>query len=983
MNPKRLSLLLLTLIAVSLMSQDLVIPAYTPKPVLVQGTSNPVLNLQGDWNFCAIPGPGFWKSLNPKRINWSEINVPGEWLMQGFNVPAGSRAAYWKRFMVPADWKGLHVILKCDALFSDAIVVINGHSAGSHMGGFTPAEFDVTKFLSPGKMNDLVIGIISESLADTLASASQYAAHQLGGITRKIEVFAVPEIHISRLDVSTDLDNQFVNSELNIDLDLYTADKLNGTKSKIEINLSRVSKDGIKTSQPTKSFDLDGDLNGNILQKRLSMSVLNPDKWDPEHPNLYLAEVRLVVNGVTLETLHKNIGFREIRVAGNLVFVNGKPVKLLGVNRHEVHPVRGRSLTMKEWKADVTLFKEANVNYIRTSHYPPAEEFISMCDSVGFFVECESPLCWIGHGANNHWLKADPHDLNLLPLISQEVFETIAQYRNHPSILIWSMANESAWGPIWERILAEVNRIDPSRPVSFHDQAYGGFNNGGSTACQIANIHYPGPQGPDVGRKFDRPLLFGEYAHLNCYNRREIAADPGVRDDWGRGLEPMVENMYNSSGCLGGAIWSGIDDAFFLPSGKLVGYGEWGPIDGWRRPKPEYWHMKKAYSPVKIFVNNLLLPAKGQPIMIPIQNRYLFTNLGEVAFRWKLGGQQGVTTVRAEPGETGVLEIFPSKPAENGDELEISIYGPQKYIVDQYKIKLGTSLSEKIQMPRVNGNPELVIQGNQVMLKCGKSELAISASNGKIVSLSFSNNEIPVDGPELQMLPLTTGPCNTEHGLDIEPLNNLCTHWQGRITGTGKDVSGAWIKVDGTYDEADLSLTYHMDSFGVVHIDYRLISKIDINPRQLGLVFALPREYEILSWNRIAQWSVYPDDHIGRPSGWARPFPDGQFNPVVFGADPRQSWSFDQTPLGSNDFRSTRERILWAELSSSGNQGIRIESDGSNAIRAWINQDKVCLLVASFATGGGDLFFASHHQEERRPLKKGDPFNGSVNLTEF
>jgi hypothetical protein len=334
---------------------------------------------------------------------------------------------------------------------------------------------------------------------------------------------------------------------------------------------------------------------------------------------------------------------------------------------------------MDEWRADAQLFKEANVNYIRTSHYPPAEEFISLCDSIGLFVECESPLCWVGHGANPHWNTADPHDLNLLNIIRREVLETVAQYRNHPSIIIWSMANESNWGPVWESILAELNKIDPTRPVSFHDQAYGSYNNAGSMDCQIAVFHYPGPVGPDVARRFDRPLLFGEYCHLNCYNRQEIVADPGVRDDWGRGLEPMVENMYNSQGCLGGALWSGIDDAFYLPSGKLVGYGEWGPIDGWRRPKPEYWHMKKAYSPVRIWVNNLLLPKIGQSIRIPVENRCLFSNLNELSFQWKLGSKKGIVTVWADPGQTGILSITMDQAPKDGDELEISIFSPMNY----------------------------------------------------------------------------------------------------------------------------------------------------------------------------------------------------------------------------------------------------------------------------------------------------------------
>ena len=957
-------------------AQELPIPVYTPKPISVQGIHKPLINLNGEWNFCAAPQKGFWESVNPKKLSWSPIQVPGEWLMQGFIVEANRRAAYWRKIAIPADWQGKRVFLKCDGLYSDAAVFINGKPAGTHEGGFTPAEFEITSFIFPGRSNDVVIGLISESLADTLASATQYAAHQLGGITRKIEIFAVPEVHLSKINITTNLDDQYVNADLDIDLDIKLLKNIALSGTIVEVDLEPVG--GPQTKTITKSFNIDGVDGPLVISKRLNLRVLNPNKWDPEHPNLYSAIIRLKNNGVVTETVKKLVGFREIMVAGNQVFVNGKPIKLLGVNRHEVHPTKGRSLSMEEWKADVRLFKEANVNYIRTSHYPPAEEFISLCDSVGFFVECESPLCWVGHGANIHWKNANPHDLNLLALIRREVLENVAHNRNHPSILIWSMANESTWGPIWASILEEVNQLDPTRPVSFHDQAYGGYNNAGSKDCQIANIHYPGPPGPDIAFRFDRPLLFGEYCHLNCYNRQEIVADPGVRDDWGRGLEPMVENMYNSTGCLGGAIWSGIDDAFYLPSGKLVGYGEWGPIDGWRRPKPEYWHLKKAYSPIKIAMNNLRLPQAGQPIRIPVLNRYLFTNLNEMAFRWRLGNEQGAASVWAEPGQTGMLSLTPSLAPKDGDELEISIFSPQNYIVDLYKITIGKPSEKSLFIQRTKQAPELVVQGSRLMLKSGTHEMVIDAKSGMVASFSASGNEIPVDGPFLQMLPLTTGPCSTEHSLDILPLNNTCSNWNGRVTGSGTDKTGPWIKVEGTYDEGGITLTYRLDSLGMIKVDYQLTSKAGIDPRQIGLVFGLPREYELLSWDRIAQWSVYPDDHIGRPNGWVKPFAEGKRNLFQFGVKPEWPWSADQTSMGSNDFRATREKIKWAELSNASNQGIRVESNGDHAIRSWVEEGKVHLLIASFFTGGGDLFFASHHQKERKPLKKGDLFNGSI-----
>ena len=129
------------------------------------------------------------------------------------------------------------------------------------------------------------------------------------------------------------------------------------------------------------------------------MEVLNPLKWNAEYPNLYKLRLQLTSSAGS-EVIEKMIGFRELEVVGNQLFLNGTPIKLHGVNRHEVHPLTGRSLNMELWRKDALLYKEANVNYIRTSHYPPAEEFIDLCDSIGFYVELENPLVWIGHNAN-------------------------------------------------------------------------------------------------------------------------------------------------------------------------------------------------------------------------------------------------------------------------------------------------------------------------------------------------------------------------------------------------------------------------------------------------------------------------------------------------------------------------------------------------------------------------------------------------------
>jgi beta-galactosidase len=322
----------------------------------------------------------------------------------------------------------------------------------------------------------------------------------------------------------------------------------------------------------------------------------------------------------------KKIGFREISVKGNNLLVNGRPVKLRGANRHDIHPLLGRVSTPEYALKDVLLAKEANMNFIRTSHYPPAEHFLDLCDEYGLYVEDETAVCFVGtHRSEEYVPHNTESDNRFSAQYLSQVQEMVMNHRDHPSVIIWSIGNENNYGSNFQASYDWIKENDKTRPVIF---SYPGLAPDSVKTYDLLSMHYPEQTGDKEqygistsGFGFrNMPVLFDEWIHVSCYNNTTLKEDPNVRDFWGIGLDSAWTRTFEADGGLGGAIWGYIDEVFMLPvdlpgfnewwgmydnvnigsefSGTAVGYGEWGVIDVWRRRKPEFWNVKKAYSPV-------------------------------------------------------------------------------------------------------------------------------------------------------------------------------------------------------------------------------------------------------------------------------------------------------------------------------------------------------------------------------------------------
>jgi hypothetical protein len=987
------------------------LPRLTPPPVRVTGMERLRLSLNGTWAFCVAPGEAFPTSSSAGAAPWADIQVPGEWAMQGFTVAPGTAAGYRRTFERPETWGGQRVKLRCDAVYSDCTVWLNGKRIGGHQGGFTPFELDVTDAVQPGR-NTIALSVKNASLADTLASGTAYAAHVLGGITRNIYLFAVPGVHIARLQVTTDLDAAYQDAVLHAQCLVANegTQRADGVHCRLTVAPWTPAHNGHSAAQgpgpaasshrparaPSGSVhDGQAALDAQVgrvdsageTAVNAEMSIRRPLLWDPEHPNLYVLRAELIVDGKMVEVVEQRFGFREVEVRGNQLFVNGTPVKLRGVCRHEVHPLHGRSLPPGQWREDVEIFRQGNCNFIRTSHYPPAEEFLNACDELGMFVEDEAPFCW-----------AKDHRGEALHLVVKQTLEMVERDMSHPCVLFWSLANESEWGASFSASSRAVRQADPSRPQIF---SYG--------QVDLASRHYPGPRGPDRVAGAALPTIFDEYAHLNAYNRFELVTDPGIRDAWGQGMAAMWEQMRLSRGCLGGALWAAIDDAFAMPDGSWVGYGTWGPIDGWRRLKPEFWHMKKAYSPVRVKQRAVARPEKGDPITIEVENRFTFSDMKECAIDWatpvtpwgRVSEGAGDTvedrpSTPRHPWGTSRLErhLTESIPAGTSGRLVIPVQaedlagkalylrfsGPRGTVVDEYLLPIGET--EAVVPPRAHTPSVHTVAVEEdrdfLTVTAGEWTYRVSRATGQVAC-----GEVLLGGPHLMLLPLNGGGGKqmTGESHTYAPYSHTCRDWtRGKVEADERDGT-VEIKVTGRYTEAEGAYSIRFTPDGSVQVTYDFVCLEEINPRQVGVVFDVPKACDTLAWVRDGQWTFYPAHHIGRRVGRTRAFEGvhlcGPAGPRV---RPHWPWLKDGNELGSNDFRSTKESIRHASLTAPGGHGVKILSDGSQHARAWMEGEKVRLLVADYTNPGAERFFRVHAQPLDRPLKRGDQIAGRVML---
>ena len=872
------------------------LPDEASYPVLQElaGVETPAVLLSGTWQFRYSPDS-----------KWDKIQVPGEPAMQGYAIEHDKPFTYRKSFTVPADYAGKHTILRFDGVYSYARLFVNDTFVREHHGGFTRWDTDVTPFVRPGKKNEIRLEVTDR--LDDISYASGYAHHPIGGILRDVTLFALPETCLYDFYAETHLDAAYEDAVLKIG---YSSPVAGGA----EVAYTLTEPSGRRYPLVQSRFPLEEGGNMNELP------VKNPLKWDAEHPNLYTLTVTLSKDGKEIGRFDRRIGFRDVKIEKDRMLVNGMPVKLRGACRHDIHPTLGRTTTAELDSLDVILFKRSNMNFVRTSHYPPTERFLEYCDRYGIYVESETAVCFVDTYRQKNYAPGKTQDsAEFTPRYLSQCREMVKSFRSHPSILFWSIGNESVYGTNFQQCWDWVKATDKTRPVIF---SYPGSVGEKEPVYDILSMHYQdvngnlnqwnrsthGFQGEGI------PALFDEWAHPACYTYATLQEDPNIREFWGHSIERMWSGLFDAPGGLGGAIWGYVDETFMLPEpkvgtafwkefartakpedyqGKCVGYGEWGIVDVWRREKPEFWATKKAYSPVRLMTTEVASFLSGQRLLLPLYNCFDHTDLDEIKIRYTYKGvEKELPAPSIAPHQKGLL-VIPAEAWEEGELLSICFYTATGELLDAEQVSLGSDYHVRLadsEASPVNGVLLVEETAGMMTIKGDGFEIPFSKETGLICNATSKGQVIIEKGPFLHLDINLNHLTGAEVRKSARKFLTSDSDWKKQsLTYTRKE-GAVEVALSGFYQDVQTDILIRISPAGEMNVSYVVAGQPNGYLRETGLSFYLPERLDYLQWERKGMWSCYPEGAFAGNTGET-----SLYNPkqVRYGENPAQPWLAD------------------------------------------------------------------------------------------
>ncbi|MGI6544541.1 MAG: glycoside hydrolase family 2 TIM barrel-domain containing protein [Limnochordia bacterium] len=631
--------------------------------------------LNGSWHFHYAESPaeapaGFF-SPSFDSSAWDRIDVPSNWQLKGYGRPhytnviypfpvdpprvpsENPTGSYRREFVIPAFWADRQITLRFEGVDSAFYVWVNGRQVGFSKGSRIPAEFDITPYVRPGK-NLLAVQVHQWSDGSYLEDQDMW---WLSGIFRDVYLVANPRVQLFDLRTVTQLDADYRDAVLRIELQLknYGEETAQGYKVRynlLDANLQSVSTGTVRFSEVA---------GGQIIAATVDQPLSNPHKWTAETPYLYTLLLTLLDGAANeVEVKASRVGFRQVELKGGNLLVNGVAVMFKGVNRHETHPDLGRAVSLESMRQDILLMKRHNINAIRTSHYCNDPRFYDLCDYYGMYVIDEADLETHGFGrvGNINQLSDDPAwEAAYLDRMERMV----RRDKNHPCIVMWSLGNESGYGRNHKAMAAWTRSYDDTRLIHYDRDME-------MEVTDLYSVMYS-PLEKCIALaeepNYTKPVILCEYAHA-------MGNGPG-------GLKEYWEAFYKYPRLQGGFVWEFVDHGLrqVTPDGKewFAYGGDFGEqpndgnfvIDGLvfpdRTPSPGMLEYKKVIEPVHVTVHDL---SQGE---LMVSNRYDFLSLDHLQAIWRVEAdgqviESGVLTLPHIPaGESAVVKVAFSRPS--------------------------------------------------------------------------------------------------------------------------------------------------------------------------------------------------------------------------------------------------------------------------------------------------------------------------------
>ncbi|SDD19565.1 beta-galactosidase [Mucilaginibacter pineti] len=635
-------------------------------------------SLNGLWKFNWVDWPqkrpvNFYKT-DYDVSGWKDIKVPSNWQVEGYGTPYYSNftyifqkdfprvmstppekytayternpvGSYRRDFTLPATWSGRRIFITFDGVDAGFFIWVNGKKVGYSVNSRNAAEFDLTKYVKPGK-NTLAVEVYRFTTGSYLEDQDMW---RLSGIFRNVTLWSSPQEHIRDYFVKTNLDKQYKDADVAVSAKVknYGTATVKARVLDIALYNGLVPVPGAVTQKAIPALKP-----GEEVEVNASFHVSNPQKWTAETPKLYTTVIAIKDGAEAVETLSSRTGFRNIEIKGRLFLVNGVPIKLKGVNRHENWPNDGHAVTEAQMISDILLIKQANCNHVRTCHYSDDPRWYELCDQYGIYLVAEANL--ESHGA---WDEFNEEPRIKAALIDRNV-ANVENFKNHPSVIIWSLGNEcGSGGSNFRAILKVIKGIDSTRPTH-----YQGFGIGKNNPADMDSEMYTDVENLERHANdatLTKPFYLCEYAHAMFNSMGSVDIYNDLFDKY-----PQL---------LGGAIWEWQDQGIYNnrdPKHPITafggGFGEYpndqyfihkGVVFSDRSLKPHYPELKHAYQWISIHAKDL------KSGVVNIKNRYQFINLNGLTSKWEV--TENGTTI-----SSGNLVLSEIKP---GGEKDVTI----------------------------------------------------------------------------------------------------------------------------------------------------------------------------------------------------------------------------------------------------------------------------------------------------------------------